>query len=80
MFGKIKPVKIRSYSENRKYGIAAKDVKELLKKACNLLLVSLVGISSFLTTYTAVPLFYLRGCDINVIAASKQKKLGFYFS
>lgn len=45
MFGEIKPVKIRSYSENRKYGIAAKDVKELLKKACNLLLVSVVGIS-----------------------------------
>ncbi|XP_005939092.1 DNA fragmentation factor subunit beta [Haplochromis burtoni] len=43
MFGKIKPVKIRSYSENRKYGIAAKDVKELLKKACNLLLVPLSG-------------------------------------
>lgn len=43
MFGKIKPVKIRSYSENRKYGIAAKDVKEVLKKACNLLQVPLSG-------------------------------------
>ncbi|XP_030590597.1 DNA fragmentation factor subunit beta [Archocentrus centrarchus] len=43
MFGKIKPVKIRSYSENRKYGVAAKDVKELLKKACNLLQVPLPG-------------------------------------
>nr|XP_046253466.1 DNA fragmentation factor subunit beta [Scatophagus argus] len=37
VFGKSKPVKIRSCSENRKYGVAARDVKELLKKGCQLL-------------------------------------------
>lgn len=76
MFGKNKPVKIRSYSENRKYGIAAKDVKELLKKACSLLQVSLVVIS-FKHLSTNVPLFFMRGYDENVTAASKQKKLRF---
>ena len=37
LFKKNKPVKIRSCHENRKYGIAAKDVKELLEKGCKLL-------------------------------------------
>ncbi|XP_078110645.1 DNA fragmentation factor subunit beta [Sander vitreus] len=37
LFGKNKPVKIRSCNESRKYGVAAKDVKELLKKGCKLL-------------------------------------------
>ncbi|KAI9531091.1 hypothetical protein NQZ68_000585 [Dissostichus eleginoides] len=37
LFGKNKPVKIRSRNENKKYGVAAKDVKELLKKGCKLL-------------------------------------------
>ncbi|XP_037628157.1 DNA fragmentation factor subunit beta [Sebastes umbrosus] len=36
-FRKTKPVKIRSRDENKKYGVAAKDVKELLKKGCKLL-------------------------------------------
>ncbi|XP_029291941.1 LOW QUALITY PROTEIN: DNA fragmentation factor subunit beta [Cottoperca gobio] len=37
LFRKHKPVKIRSRNENTKYGVAAKDVKELLKKGCKLL-------------------------------------------
>ncbi|XP_034393090.1 DNA fragmentation factor subunit beta [Cyclopterus lumpus] len=37
LFGKNKPVKIRSCGENKKYGVAAKDLNELLKKACKLL-------------------------------------------
>ncbi|XP_034731413.1 DNA fragmentation factor subunit beta [Etheostoma cragini] len=37
LFGKNKPVKIRSCNESRKYGVAAKDVKQLLKKGCKLL-------------------------------------------
>ncbi|XP_023257369.1 DNA fragmentation factor subunit beta [Seriola lalandi dorsalis] len=37
LFGKSKPVKIRSFNENRKYGVAAKDLKELLKKGCKTL-------------------------------------------
>uniref|UniRef100_A0A3Q1FEG6 DNA fragmentation factor, beta polypeptide (caspase-activated DNase) n=1 Tax=Acanthochromis polyacanthus TaxID=80966 RepID=A0A3Q1FEG6_9TELE len=40
LLGKNKPVKIRGYSENRKYGVAAKNVKELLKKSCKLFQVS----------------------------------------
>ncbi|KAM9855661.1 DNA fragmentation factor subunit beta [Aulostomus maculatus] len=46
MFGLLKrskPVKIRSCSENRKYGVAAKDVKELLKKGCQILELPLSG-------------------------------------
>ncbi|XP_045913070.1 DNA fragmentation factor subunit beta [Micropterus dolomieu] len=43
VFGKNKPVKIRSYNDNRKYGVAAKDVKELLKKGCKLLQLPLSG-------------------------------------
>ncbi|XP_044208169.1 DNA fragmentation factor subunit beta [Thunnus albacares] len=43
LFGKSKPVKIRSCNENRKYGVAAKDVKELLKKGCKLLQLPLSG-------------------------------------
>ncbi|XP_042347316.1 DNA fragmentation factor subunit beta [Plectropomus leopardus] len=42
-FKKSKPVKIRSCNENRKYGVAAKDVKELLKKGCKLLQLPLSG-------------------------------------
>ncbi|XP_039656053.1 DNA fragmentation factor subunit beta isoform X2 [Perca fluviatilis] len=37
LFGKNKPVKIRSCNESIKFGVAAKDVKELLKKGCKLL-------------------------------------------
>lgn len=37
LFMKNKPVKIRSVVENTKYGVAAKDVKELIKKGCKLL-------------------------------------------
>ncbi|XP_057675722.1 DNA fragmentation factor subunit beta isoform X2 [Corythoichthys intestinalis] len=37
MFGKIRPFKIRSLNDNKKYGVAAGDIKELLKKGCNLL-------------------------------------------
>lgn len=40
LFRKIKPVKIRSLGGSRKYGVAAKDVNELLKKGCKLLQVS----------------------------------------
>ncbi|XP_076598080.1 DNA fragmentation factor subunit beta [Chaetodon auriga] len=43
LFRKDKPVKIRSCTENRKYGVAAKDVKELLKKGCKLLQLPLSG-------------------------------------
>ncbi|KAM4562401.1 DNA fragmentation factor subunit beta [Odontesthes bonariensis] len=43
MFGKNKPVKIRGNSGHRKYGVAAKDVKELLKKGCKLLQLPLSG-------------------------------------
>uniref|UniRef100_A0A1A8PFK5 DNA fragmentation factor subunit beta n=2 Tax=Nothobranchius TaxID=28779 RepID=A0A1A8PFK5_9TELE len=41
--GKNKPVKIRGFGGNLKYGIAAKDLKELLKKGCNLLQLPLSG-------------------------------------
>lgn len=37
MSGRNKPVKIRSYNSSRKYGVAAKSVKELLDKGCKLL-------------------------------------------
>lgn len=37
MFGKYKPVKIRGCTNNGKYGVAAKDVKELTEKGCKLL-------------------------------------------
>ncbi|XP_041859807.1 DNA fragmentation factor subunit beta [Melanotaenia boesemani] len=46
MFGvlrKIKPVKIRSYHGDGKYGVAAKSMKELLKKGCKLLQLPLSG-------------------------------------
>uniref|UniRef100_A0A671TZF4 DNA fragmentation factor subunit beta n=2 Tax=Sparus aurata TaxID=8175 RepID=A0A671TZF4_SPAAU len=43
LFNKQKPVKIRGCGESRKYGIAAKDVKELLKKGCKLLQLPLSG-------------------------------------
>ncbi|XP_041802474.1 DNA fragmentation factor subunit beta [Chelmon rostratus] len=43
IFKKDKPVKIRSCTENKKYGVAAKDVKELLKKGCKLLQLPLSG-------------------------------------
>ncbi|XP_056158180.1 DNA fragmentation factor subunit beta isoform X2 [Lampris incognitus] len=38
-----KPVKLRSLNDSRKYGVAAKDVKELLKKGCGLFQMPLVG-------------------------------------
>ncbi|KAM9343992.1 DNA fragmentation factor subunit beta isoform 1-T1 [Pholidichthys leucotaenia] len=37
VFGKNKPVKIRGVSGNKKFGVAAKDVKELIKKGCTML-------------------------------------------
>ncbi|XP_029985875.1 DNA fragmentation factor subunit beta [Sphaeramia orbicularis] len=40
---KNKPVKIRSYGENKKYGVAAQNVKELIKKGCKLLKIPLAG-------------------------------------
>ncbi|KAM8755759.1 DNA fragmentation factor subunit beta [Acanthopagrus schlegelii] len=43
LFNKQKPVKIRGCGESRKYGVAAKDVKELLKKGCKLLQLPLSG-------------------------------------
>ncbi|XP_077371020.1 DNA fragmentation factor subunit beta [Festucalex cinctus] len=46
MFGslaKSRPFKIRSLHDNRKYGVAATDGKELLKKGCNLLQLPLSG-------------------------------------
>ncbi|XP_077402475.1 DNA fragmentation factor subunit beta [Vanacampus margaritifer] len=41
--GTSRPFKIRSLHDNRKYGVAASDVKELLKKGCNLLQLPLSG-------------------------------------
>ncbi|XP_013875856.1 DNA fragmentation factor subunit beta [Austrofundulus limnaeus] len=46
MFGdfvKNKPVKIRGFSGNKKYGVAAKDLKELVKKGCKLLQLPVSG-------------------------------------
>ncbi|XP_029363187.1 DNA fragmentation factor subunit beta isoform X2 [Echeneis naucrates] len=43
LFKKSKPVKIRSYHESTKYGVAAKDLKELLKKGCSTLKLSFSG-------------------------------------
>uniref|UniRef100_A0A1A7XMY2 DNA fragmentation factor subunit beta n=1 Tax=Iconisemion striatum TaxID=60296 RepID=A0A1A7XMY2_9TELE len=43
VFGKNKPVKIRGSGGNLKYGIAATDLKELLKKGCKLLQLPLSG-------------------------------------
>ncbi|XP_049921380.1 DNA fragmentation factor subunit beta [Epinephelus moara] len=43
LFRKSKPVKIRSCNDSRKYGVAAKGVKELLKKGCKLLQLPLSG-------------------------------------
>ncbi|RVE70103.1 hypothetical protein OJAV_G00061140 [Oryzias javanicus] len=42
MFG-IKPVKVRSLSGNTKYGVAGRDVKELLQKSCRLFQVPVSG-------------------------------------
>ena len=36
-----KSVKLRSFGETNKYGVAAKDLRELLKKGCKLLKVRL---------------------------------------
>uniref|UniRef100_H3D014 DNA fragmentation factor subunit beta n=1 Tax=Tetraodon nigroviridis TaxID=99883 RepID=H3D014_TETNG len=43
MSGKEKPVKIRSYNSSNKYGVTAKNVKELLDKGCKLLKVPPAG-------------------------------------
>ncbi|XP_034552091.1 DNA fragmentation factor subunit beta [Notolabrus celidotus] len=43
LFGKHKPVKIRSLNETTKFGVAAKDLKELLKKGCKLFQLPLPG-------------------------------------
>ncbi|XP_060912932.1 DNA fragmentation factor subunit beta [Labrus mixtus] len=43
LFGKSKPVKIRSCNDNRKYGVAAQGLRELLKKGCKLLQLPLPG-------------------------------------
>ncbi|XP_069550154.1 DNA fragmentation factor subunit beta [Brachyistius frenatus] len=43
LFGKHKPVKIRGFRGGKKYGVAAKDVKELLKKGCKLFQLPLSG-------------------------------------
>ncbi|XP_047464059.1 DNA fragmentation factor subunit beta [Mugil cephalus] len=43
LFDKNKPVKIRSCTESKKYGVGAKNVKELLKKGCKLLQLPLSG-------------------------------------
>ncbi|XP_017266858.1 DNA fragmentation factor subunit beta [Kryptolebias marmoratus] len=43
LFGKNKPVKVRDFSGNKKYGVAAKHLKELLKKGCKLLELPLSG-------------------------------------
>lgn len=37
LFEGNKPVKIRSYNSSNKYGLAVKNVKELLDKGCKLL-------------------------------------------
>ncbi|XP_053705950.1 DNA fragmentation factor subunit beta [Synchiropus splendidus] len=39
----MKPVKIRSYNGSKKFGVAAKDLKELLKKGCKLLQLPISG-------------------------------------
>ncbi|KAM9751726.1 DNA fragmentation factor subunit beta [Menidia menidia] len=46
--GKYKPVKIRGYSGEKKYGVAAKSVTELLKKGCQLLQLPLSGAQVYL--------------------------------
>ncbi|XP_037540260.1 DNA fragmentation factor subunit beta [Nematolebias whitei] len=46
MFGlleKNKPVKVRDFRGNKKYGVAAKELKELLQKGCKLLQLPLSG-------------------------------------
>ncbi|XP_054464647.1 DNA fragmentation factor subunit beta [Anoplopoma fimbria] len=43
LFSKNKPVKIRSCKDNRKYGVAAKDMKELLRKGCKVFQLPLSG-------------------------------------
>ncbi|XP_068198020.1 DNA fragmentation factor subunit beta isoform X2 [Antennarius striatus] len=43
LFRKNKPVKIRSCNENRKYGVAAKTVNEVLKKGCSFFQLPLSG-------------------------------------
>ncbi|KAM9830026.1 DNA fragmentation factor subunit beta [Syngnathus typhle] len=43
LFRKSRPFKIRSLHDNRKYGVAARNVKELLKKGCNILELPLSG-------------------------------------
>ena len=41
VLGSTKPVKLRGFGETNKYGVAAKDLQELVKKGCNLLKVRL---------------------------------------
>ncbi|XP_035237186.1 DNA fragmentation factor subunit beta isoform X1 [Anguilla anguilla] len=43
LFKKPKLIKLRGLSENKKYGIAARSLKELLKKGCKMLQVPLPG-------------------------------------
>ena len=41
VLGSTKPVKLRGFGETNKYGVAARDLQELVKKGCNLLKVRL---------------------------------------
>ncbi|XP_076022752.1 DNA fragmentation factor subunit beta [Genypterus blacodes] len=43
LFQKYKPMKIRNFHDNKKYGVAARNLKELLKKACKQLQVPVAG-------------------------------------
>ncbi|XP_061591041.1 DNA fragmentation factor subunit beta [Cololabis saira] len=43
LFGKNKPLKVRDLTGHKKYGVAAKDLNELLKKGCKLLQLPLSG-------------------------------------
>uniref|UniRef100_A0A3Q3X9Y4 DNA fragmentation factor subunit beta n=1 Tax=Mola mola TaxID=94237 RepID=A0A3Q3X9Y4_MOLML len=49
---KNKPIKIRSWSDSTKYGVAAGDVKELLKKGCKLLQVRLPPAGAHVCLYS----------------------------
>lgn len=76
LFKKSKPVKIRSLNDNRKYGVAAKDVKELLKKGCKLLQVCEARLlsSCFFTSKSYRPGLSLLGGYGKKSTRHKQKK------
>lgn len=65
MSGKCKAVKIRGCNNIGKYGVAAKDVKELIKKGCKLLKVRRRVVYGFVGSCQSLPLQGWIGQKVN---------------